>query len=112
LRHFGAFKAARSQESDPFVTVEDPLTLDHRKLVADFATARLHGSKEFVVAGGLISYGANLADVICRAAIYVDQILRGSKPADLPIQQPTKIEVFRPQRHLELKSRQHVRPRR
>jgi putative tryptophan/tyrosine transport system substrate-binding protein len=93
----GAFEAARQQQPDAVVTVEDPLTIDHRKLVASFATAQrlptLYGSKVFVAAGGLISYGTNIADVVRRAAGYVDKILRGAKPSDLPVQQPTKFEL-------------------
>jgi ABC-type uncharacterized transport system substrate-binding protein len=93
----GAFEAARRQRPDALITVEDPLTVTYRKLIADFAAKHqlpsLHGLKEFVTAGGLMSYGANLADLRRRAAGYVDKILKGAKPADLPIQQPTKFEL-------------------
>jgi putative ABC transport system substrate-binding protein len=92
----GAFDATRRQRPDALITVEDPLTVNHRKRIADFAVVQqlpsLHGVREFAAAGGLISYGASLADLYRRAAGYVDKILRGAKPADLPVQQPTKFE--------------------
>jgi putative ABC transport system substrate-binding protein len=93
----GAFEAVRKQRPDALITVEDPLTFSYQKRIADFALANqlpsLHGVKEFAVAGGLMSYGANVADVYRRAASYVDKILRGANPADLPVQQPTKFEL-------------------
>jgi ABC-type uncharacterized transport system substrate-binding protein len=67
----------------------------NRKRIADFALkSRLPstGGSELVDAGGLMYYGANLADSYRRVAIYVDKILKGANPADLPIEQPTKFE--------------------
>ena len=92
----GAFGIARRQRPDALITVEDPLTFSHRKRIADFAIGQqlpsLHGIREFAAAGGLMSYGASLADLYRHAAGYVDKILRGAKPADLPVQQPSKFE--------------------
>jgi putative tryptophan/tyrosine transport system substrate-binding protein len=92
-----AFEAAKGLRPDALITVEDPLTGDHRTRIAEF-TARqqlpsLHGIREFVAAGGLISYGPSIADLFRRSAYYVDKILRGAKPADLPVQQPTEFEM-------------------
>jgi putative ABC transport system substrate-binding protein len=93
----GAFEAATRLRADALITVEDPLTVGHRTRIAEFAAERqlpsVHGVREFAAAGGLISYGANLADLFRRAAYYVDKILKGAKPADLPVQQPTKFEM-------------------
>jgi putative ABC transport system substrate-binding protein len=81
-----------------------PLTLlpsnlffrEHRRLVDLAARNRLpavYPWKDFVDAGGLMSYGASLTESSRRAATYVDKILKGAKPADLPVQQPTKFEL-------------------
>jgi putative ABC transport system substrate-binding protein len=90
------FEAARRQRPEALITVEDPLTIAQRQLIVDFAAGQqlpsLHGLREFVIAGGLMSYGASLADLFRRAAGYVDKILKGAKPGDLPVQQPTKFE--------------------
>jgi len=92
-----AFQAARGLHPDALITVEDPLTLVHRAPIAEFAAREqlpsIHGTREFVAAGGLMSYGASLLDQFRRAASYVDKILKGAKPADLPVQQPTKFEM-------------------
>jgi putative tryptophan/tyrosine transport system substrate-binding protein len=88
---------AQRQPPDALLTVGDPLTAGQRKLIADRAVAlrlpALYGALDFVTAGGLMSYGASVADLQRRAAGYVDKILRGARPADLPVQQPTKFEL-------------------
>jgi putative ABC transport system substrate-binding protein len=93
----GAFETTRQQGPDALITVEDPLTVGHRTLIAGFAAEQqlpaLHGLREFVMAGGLMSYGASVADLFRRAAGYVDKILKGARPADLPVQQPAKFEL-------------------
>ena len=93
----GAFEAAKRQQPDALITIGDPLTADFRKQIADFASTyrlpAMYPLREYVVAGGLMSYGASSSDLVRRAAGYVDKILKGAKPSDLPVEQPTKFEL-------------------
>jgi putative ABC transport system substrate-binding protein len=69
---------------------------ERRRLVDLSAKHRLptvYPSRDFVDGGGLMAYGANLADLFRRAAVYVDKILKGTKPGDMPVEQPTKFEL-------------------
>jgi putative ABC transport system substrate-binding protein len=74
-----------------------PVTIARRALLAELALKHrlptIFGPKENVAAGGLMSYGVNRDDLYRRAALYVDKILKGAKPADLPVEQPTKFEL-------------------
>ena len=79
------------------MTIWDPVTFLARAHIADAAVKNrlpsVYPLREFVSAGGLISYGASFPDLFRRAATYIDKILKGAKPADLPIEQPTKFEL-------------------
>ena len=89
-------KAATTQRSGALVVLQDALTTANTRTIVDFAAKSrlpaMYGSSEVVDAGGLMSYAANLPDLFRRTAVYVDKILKGAKPADLPIEQPTKFE--------------------
>jgi putative tryptophan/tyrosine transport system substrate-binding protein len=92
-----ALAATIQRRVDALITVEDPLTFGHRKRIAEFAATNqlvaIYGLREFVDAGGLMAYGAHIADLQRRSAGYVDKILKGAKPGDLPVEQPTKFEL-------------------
>jgi putative ABC transport system substrate-binding protein len=93
----GAFSAITKQRATGLITFPDALMLAHRKEIAEFAAklrlVSLGGWSEFADAGGLMTYGPNLTDSFRRVAFYVDKILKGAKPADLPIEQPTRFEM-------------------
>jgi putative ABC transport system substrate-binding protein len=96
-KYEGAFKQAVKARSGALAVTADALANANRKQIADLATkARLpaiYPWGEFVDSGGLMSYGPNFAAVGRDAARYVDKILKGTKPADLPVEQPTKFEL-------------------
>jgi putative ABC transport system substrate-binding protein len=92
-----AFAAIVRDQPDALMVLQDALTLQHRKDIIDFAAARrlpgMFVAKEWVVGGGLMSYGENLAEMYRRGAYFVDKIFKGAKPADLPVEQVTKFEL-------------------
>jgi ABC-type uncharacterized transport system substrate-binding protein len=92
-----ALQAAKRENAQAFFTMDDPLVQSQRARIVAFALRqRLPVMGEFKSipdAGGLASYGPNLLDNWRRAALYVDKIFRGAKPADLPVEQPTKFEL-------------------
>jgi putative ABC transport system substrate-binding protein len=92
---FDAAGAAR--RAGALVVVIDAITLANRQRIVDLAMKyrlpAIYSSREFVDIGGLISYGVSYPDLYRRAATYVDKILKGAKPADLPVEQPTKFEM-------------------
>jgi len=93
----GAFAAARQGRAEGLIVLAGPVIADYRaQLVALAAQSRLptmYWQKAFVEAGGLMSYAASDHDIYRRAASYVDRILKGAKPADLPVEQPAKFEL-------------------
>ena len=92
-----AFAAMTSAHAEALLVLGDALVFQHRRRLAELAaTSRLptmHNVRPFVEAGGLMAYGPSTRDLRRRAAVYVDKILKGAKPADLPVEQPTKFEL-------------------
>ena len=82
---------------DALHVVSDAFTFNHRSAIAQLAAKHhvpaVYAHREFVEAGGLIAYGPSLIEMMRVAAGYVDLVLRGAKPADLPVEQPTKFEL-------------------
>ncbi|HTM07492.1 MAG TPA: ABC transporter substrate-binding protein [Verrucomicrobiae bacterium] len=93
----GAFQAVAKSRVNALILVANPVLTPHRERIASMANKRrlpsMCESIEYVEAGCLMSYSANQADLFRRAAHYVDKILKGAKPGDLPVEQPTKFEL-------------------
>ena len=91
-----AFEAAKQKQVDAIMTSAGRRLFAERKRIVELAgkyrLPAIYIQKEFVDEGGLMSYGADYDDLYRRAAVYVDKILKGAKPADLPVQQATKFE--------------------
>src|SRR5262249_46247580 len=92
-----AFEIATNARADALTILPEPVFVANLKRIADFAAKNhlpsIFHLREFADAGGLITYGPDRSDLFRRAAAYIDKILKGAKPADLPIQLPTKFEL-------------------
>jgi putative ABC transport system substrate-binding protein len=92
-----AFAAIRREQPDALLTLVDPLTVAMRASIVEFAAKErlpaMYPLQLFVDAGGLISYGADLIDLFRRAPRYVDTVLKGAKPADLPVEQAFELAI-------------------
>jgi len=92
-----AFDDVSRNRPDGLLLLADPLTLSLRLRIVEFAREKklpaIYETREFAEAGGLMSYGPNIAEQFRRSAYYVDRILKGANPGDLPIEQPTRIEL-------------------
>jgi len=93
-----AFEAARKKNADAMIQLPSAFLYAHRmrltKLAVKYRLPTVHNQSDWVIgAGGLMSYAPNLADMFRRSAVYVDKILKGAKPAELPVEQPTKFEL-------------------
>jgi putative ABC transport system substrate-binding protein len=93
----GVMTSRGHKPGDGLILPPDPFTNAHRKLIVELAARyrlpTIYALRSFNAEGGLMSYGVDITDLFRRAASYVDRILRGEKPADLPVQQPTKFEL-------------------
>jgi putative ABC transport system substrate-binding protein len=93
----GAFRAARDNGAQALLVLPSPIFSAHRrvliKLAASYRLPAFYEFKEYVEDGGLMSYGPSITDMYRRAASYVDRILNGAKPGDLPIERPTKFDL-------------------
>jgi len=94
----GVFAAIKKERVDALTVLADPMLLGQRRRIADLAVKSrlpsIYGIPEHAEAGGLMAYAANRLDIFRRAATYVDKILKGTKPADLPVEQPVKFDLI------------------
>jgi ABC-type uncharacterized transport system substrate-binding protein len=92
-----AFSTIAAERADALIVFPSPMLFNERRRIVDLAVKHrlpsMSMARELVELGGLMSYGASIPDLVRRAAAYVDNILKGAKPADLPVQQPTKFEL-------------------
>jgi putative tryptophan/tyrosine transport system substrate-binding protein len=92
-----SFRAANKERANAVLVISTPILASQRRQVADLAVKSrlptIYNRPEFVEEGGLVFYGVSYTDLFRRAATYVDKILKGAKPADLPVEQPTKFEL-------------------
>jgi putative ABC transport system substrate-binding protein len=92
-----AFATVTASRADALFALGNPVNFKNRQLIVDFALKTrlpsLYQERLFVESGGLVSYAPRFSDLFRRAATYVDKILKGAKPADLPVEQPTKFEL-------------------
>jgi len=92
------FQAATTARADAVLVLGGPLFIPQRTKIADLAIKSrlpvIYSRSEFVEDGGLMTYGASIPDLHRRAATYVDKILKGARPAELPVEQPTKFEFI------------------
>ena len=93
-----AFAKINGSQFNALLTLVDPFTREHRQRIVDFAAERhlpaIYELREFVDAGGLVSYGPSLPALLRRSADYVSMIFKGAKPGDIPVEQPTKFELI------------------
>jgi putative ABC transport system substrate-binding protein len=93
-----AFFAMARQKAGAVIVAQDAFYIQQGRQIAELALKyrlpSISGSREYAESHGLMSYGTNFGDQFRRTAIYVDKILKGAKPADLPVEQPTKFELI------------------
>ena len=93
----GAFRSALRSHAEALMAHADTILVTHRARIVDFAAKHrlpaMYANQDYMEVGGLMCYGPNVAEMYRRAATYVDRILKGARPGDLPIEQPTKFEL-------------------